>query len=191
MSGDANEPRDLPEAFVTARTRMRLPRDTDADQVFTNWSSDADVVRYLPWRRHESVADAAAYLELLQQRRSEGLAHAWMITLPPDDASMGLALIKFHGVDAEVGYSLARAAWGRGYMTEVCRELVRLAFSQPGIARVLGVVDVENAPSIRVLEKLGMQCLETFTDDLTHPNISDVPRPCHRFGLLREAWDAG
>jgi ribosomal-protein-alanine N-acetyltransferase len=181
-------PGGLPDTFSTARTRMRRPRGSDAEAVFSNWSSDPDVVRYLPWRRHESVGDAAAYLELLHQRWSAGAAHPWMITLPPDDDSVGLALIKFDGTDAEVGYSLARAAWGRGYMTEVCRELVRLAFSQPDITRVLGVVDVENVPSIRVLEKLGMRCLDTFTDNLTHPNISDVPRPCHRFGVLREAW---
>ena len=180
--------RSLPDELRTARVRLRRPRDTDAQALFTNWSSDAAVVRYLPWPRHEDVSHASAYITSLQSRWADGTAFAWMLTTPPDDECVGLGLIRFHEDDAEIGYSLARACWGRGYMPEVCRELLRHAFALPGVRRAVAIVDTENTPSIRVLEKIGMRCIDTFTGDTVHPNISDSPRPCYLFAIDRSEW---
>jgi ribosomal-protein-alanine N-acetyltransferase len=181
-------PQAIPETFTTSRLRMRRPREGDSASAFTNWTSDPDVVRYLPWRRHETVADTAAYLDSLVQRWIEGTAFTWMITVPPADDCVGLAMIKYREPDAEIGYSIARALWGQGLVSEVAGELLRLAFEFPRVERALAVVDTENTASIRVLEKLRMTWAETFTDGITHPNISDVPRPCHRFAITRQQW---
>ena len=188
MSGVA--PPVSPDTFATARLLMRRPRDGDHLSAFAHWTSDPDVVRYLPWRRHETPEDTAAYLASLAQRWEAGTAHTWMITVPPADDCVGLAMIKYHEAAAEIGYSIARVLWGQGYVPEVARELLRMAFSQPHVHHTLAVVDTENIASIRVLEKLGMRWSETFTDGLTHPNISDVPRPCHRFAISRDEWRA-
>jgi RimJ/RimL family protein N-acetyltransferase len=60
------------------------------------------------------------------------------------------------GPDIEVGYHLARAAWGRGYATEAAGACLRYAFERVGLDRVLGVVQPPNGASRRVLEKIGM-----------------------------------
>ena len=61
------------------------------------------------------------------------------------------------GPDGELGFSLARSAWGRGYATEAARAWLEHGFSVLGFTRVVAVVKPGNAASIRVLEKVGMR----------------------------------
>jgi ribosomal-protein-alanine N-acetyltransferase len=61
------------------------------------------------------------------------------------------------GPDVELGYTLSRAAWGRGYATEAARAVLRWAFAGLGLERVVAVADPAHAASLRVLDKLGMR----------------------------------
>ena len=61
------------------------------------------------------------------------------------------------GPDIEIGYTLARAAWGRGYATEAARAILRWGFAGLRLHRIVAVVDQANAASLVVLEKLGMR----------------------------------
>ena len=65
---------------------------------------------------------------------------------PPDGAGV-----------VEIGYSVLPAWRGRGYATEAAAALVALALRQPNVRRVVAECDPENAPSIRVLERIGMR----------------------------------
>lgn len=65
----------------------------------------------------------------------------------------------------EVGWRLARAAWGNGYATEAARAALRFAFAERGMREVIAIVDPENGRSLRVAEKLGM----TPRPDRLHP----------------------
>ncbi len=57
----------------------------------------------------------------------------------------------------DIGYSIVPAYRNQGYAAEAARMLIDWAFVQPGIERVIATCLPTNAPSIRVLEKLGMQ----------------------------------
>jgi ribosomal-protein-alanine N-acetyltransferase len=61
--------------------------------------------------------------------------------------------ITAHGV--ELGYTLARTAWGRGLATEAGRLCVEAADGPLGLRRLVALADVGNPTSSRVLEKLG------------------------------------
>jgi RimJ/RimL family protein N-acetyltransferase len=56
----------------------------------------------------------------------------------------------------EVVYELVRDAWGRGIATEVARACLDVAFGQLGLRRVIALAYPENAPSVRVMQKIGM-----------------------------------
>ena len=56
---------------------------------------------------------------------------------------------------AETGYSVLPQFQGRGYATEMVATLLRWAFDQPGVSRVVAEVEPTNLASRRVLEKLG------------------------------------
>src|SRR5205809_4369240 len=66
--------------------------------------------------------------------------------------------------DFEIGFVLARRAWGRGIATEIGEAQLAFGFEQLKCGRLLGLVDPRNAPSIHALEKLGMRHLETIAD---------------------------
>ncbi|HXH22493.1 MAG TPA: GNAT family protein [Dehalococcoidia bacterium] len=59
--------------------------------------------------------------------------------------------------EADIGYELDPAYWGRGYATEAARRLVEFAFRDLGVHRLWAYVLVENEPSWRVLERLGFR----------------------------------
>lgn len=66
--------------------------------------------------------------------------------------------MKQRGPERELGYWLARSAWGRGYATEAARAVLAWAMSGdgPGMDRVIAVTDPRNRASQRVLGKIGM-----------------------------------
>jgi ribosomal-protein-alanine N-acetyltransferase len=59
--------------------------------------------------------------------------------------------------DVELGYYLSRSSWGRGFGTEIAREVLRHAFEDLRLDRVVAVVRPENTGSRRVLAKVGLR----------------------------------
>ena len=57
----------------------------------------------------------------------------------------------------EIGFVVQPTHHGRGYATEAARPLLAFAFGPLGLHRVVGRTEARNAPSSRVLEKLGMR----------------------------------
>jgi ribosomal-protein-alanine N-acetyltransferase len=66
--------------------------------------------------------------------------------------------------DFEIGFVLARHAWGRGIATEIGEAQLAFGFDQLGCSRLLGLVDPRNGPSIRALEKLGLRYLKDVVE---------------------------
>ena len=59
----------------------------------------------------------------------------------------------------EIGFGIDPAFRQKGYATEVLKELTRLALSKDDIQKVIAECEPDNKPSVRVLEKAGMQRL--------------------------------
>jgi RimJ/RimL family protein N-acetyltransferase len=57
----------------------------------------------------------------------------------------------------EVGWTLRRAHWGRGYATEAARAVLAEAFGPLGIRRVVAITREANHGSRNVLGKLGFR----------------------------------
>ena len=73
--------------------------------------------------------------------------------------------------EVEIGYRLARSAWGKGYATEAATAVRDHAFTTLGIKRLIALVDPANTASIRVAEKLGMRYeKEVMLEGYTHPD---------------------
>src|SRR5699024_2181745 len=72
----------------------------------------------------------------------------------------------------ELGYTLARHRWGHGFATEAGRLCLTAADGPLGLRRLVGIADVENPASARVLARLG------FEDD---GPIDAYGRPQRRF----------
>ncbi len=79
--------------------------------------------------------------------------------------SMGFKSPPDQNGTVEIGYDIIPDYQGYGYATEMALALVKWAFQQPPINRVLAECLKTNTPSIRVLEKVGMIPTES-TEDL-------------------------
>ena len=55
----------------------------------------------------------------------------------------------------EVGWTLAKEVWGRGYATEGARRALEYAFNELNQAHVISLIHPDNKASIRVAERLG------------------------------------
>jgi RimJ/RimL family protein N-acetyltransferase len=137
--------------------RLHLRPFTDADRLAIHAVyADPEVMRHVGHGAHrtieETVAALRVYGEVLERRGFSFLA----VTERDGGALVGDAGLYPLGDDVELGYTLARSAWGRGYATELGRALVAHAFEVLGASRVVAQVEPGNAGSRRVLEKLGM-----------------------------------
>lgn len=63
----------------------------------------------------------------------------------------------------EVGWKLARNAWGQGYATEAGAATIEWAWATLDAPRLISIIQPDNARSIRVAERLGMRRLEQTT----------------------------
>lgn len=70
------------------------------------------------------------------------------------------------GEPEEVVYGFARAAWGRGYATEILAGLVAYAFGELRMTEIRATVDPDNAVSRRVLARAGFHAMESGEPDV-------------------------
>ena len=86
--------------------------------------------------------------------------------------------------DIELGYRLMRAAWGKGYATEVSRALLRKGFEEFGVKRVTARAMKANVNSWRVMEKVGMN----FETEYIEEQFPVDDKTAVRYQLSREAY---
>jgi len=69
------------------------------------------------------------------------------------------------GREAEFGFSLARAAQGRGIASAAVRAAIVQVFQQTAVERIHAQTDARNAACIRLLERLGARLLERINTE--------------------------
>jgi RimJ/RimL family protein N-acetyltransferase len=175
-----------PERFQTARLTLRRPTLDDAQAIFEEYAADPDVTKHLAFTPHREVETVRVFLRELMAAVEEGTRFPWAITLTGDDRLIGMVEMRVNGTRADVGYVLAKRHWGRGYIPEALRVVVDWAMGQAEIYRVWAFCDVENRASVRVLEKVGMQREGILRQWSVSPNVSDVPRDCYCYSVVKE-----
>ena len=84
----------------------------------------------------------------------------------------GLAVPEFeaHFTPAvEIGWRLARPAWGNGYATEAAEAALEFGFGEAGLAEVVSFTSAGNARSRAVMERIGMT--RDPAEDFDHPGL--------------------
>ncbi len=88
----------------------------------------------------------------------------------------------------EIGFTLAPAYWGQGLATEAVSGILSYLFGPAQKHRVFASVDPRNAPSIALLERVGMRREAHFRESLWFKGewVDDVI-----FGVLKSEWKGG
>lgn len=149
--------RDLP-TLETERLVLRKLAMADAEAVFA-YASDPEIGRHTAWPPHRTVADSEAYLRMALGLYEGGNEALWGVVLKEEGrvvGTCGLYDIDARHATAALGYVLALRLRGRGIMPEAMKAVLAWGFGPLGLQRVQGVCRVDNAPSTRVMEKLGL-----------------------------------
>jgi RimJ/RimL family protein N-acetyltransferase len=144
--------------LTTERLRLRPFTAADQDAIHAVYA-DPEVMRHVGHGAHQTIAETANALRIY----GEVLARRGYSFLAVTDRETGELLgdgglhpLGGQGPDVELGYTLARSAWGRGYATELGGALIEYAFTTLHAPRVVAQVEPANLASRHVLEKLGM-----------------------------------
>jgi len=181
-------PMSLPTPMLaTDRLRLRPFDDADAGDLYA-LHSNAVVLRYWdspPWT---DLARAERFLSVCRQMEEEGTGARLAVERRDDGVFLGWCTLNRWNPDfrsASLGYCFGEAAWGHGYATEAVRALLTWAFGALDLNRVQAEVDTRNAPSARVLEKLGFVLEGTLREDCV---VDGVVSDSWVHGLLRREW---
>jgi RimJ/RimL family protein N-acetyltransferase len=144
--------------ILTTRLLLRPLRSGDAEQIFPVFN-DWEVVRRLaapPWPY--TIEDARTFVARRMTFRQEPTEALHVIER--GDAVIGAIECtprsrRLPGVAPVLGYWLARAFWGHGYMTEAARAFVEKLFAAGVGDQIRSGAFADNSASLRVQEKLG------------------------------------
>jgi RimJ/RimL family protein N-acetyltransferase len=147
------------------QTERLLLRGFRADdfEAYAEMMADPDVTRFLGDGRPLSRADAWRQLAIFVghwELRGFGL---WAVEERASGAFLGrIGCFEPEGWPGfEIGYTLARHAWGKGYASEAAKAALDYARTVLGRTDVISLIRVGNRGSVNVATKLGAVLADT------------------------------
>jgi RimJ/RimL family protein N-acetyltransferase len=144
----------------TARLVLRPPRPEDYDPIGA-MNGDPEVNHWLG--RDIPRADSDALLDRVAARIAD-IGYGFFVTERVEDGAVigmiGLAPIDFDCPvkgRIEIGWRLARSAWGQGYAAEGARALLAYGFQRLGFEEIVAFTATTNARSEAVMQRIGME----------------------------------
>jgi RimJ/RimL family protein N-acetyltransferase len=145
----------------TERLVLRRWREDDAGALGA-MNADREVMRHIGAGAPLDPDQSAALLVRFEREWDERGHGLWAV----EERDSG-QLVGFCGLTVpmflpevlpavEIGWRLARGAWGRGLATEAARAALAFGFGRAAMREILAIVDPANARSLRVCAKLGM-----------------------------------
>jgi RimJ/RimL family protein N-acetyltransferase len=153
----------------TERLVLRPPVDDDLDAI-AEIHGDPEVMRYIgpgePWSPERAVLGlsrwkafwaADGFGMFVVERREDGrvLGHVGLLAWDPETWTPGTRAAIGPDAEIEIGWTLARDAWGNGYATEAALAVRDWARAEHGFDRLISLIHPDNGASMRVAEKLG------------------------------------
>jgi RimJ/RimL family protein N-acetyltransferase len=153
---------------TTERLTLRAPTQDDLASLFAIYG-DPSTNRFNPSGPLTRIEQAQSLLDgWLAHWQSKGYGQ-WAIATRESP----LEVIGFGGIDARkyleverlnLGYRFAVQAWGQGFATELSQAALEYGFIELQVPEIYAVVRPAHQASIRVLEKVGMQRIDTLDD---------------------------
>ncbi|MFA1545891.1 GNAT family N-acetyltransferase [Actinomadura chokoriensis] len=165
---------------VTLRTdRLLLRRWKDADrEPFAALNADPEVMEHFPAPLSRPESDAL--IDRIEERFDENGFGFWALEVAGTGEFIGFAGLwvpRFHAhftPAVEIGWRLARSAWGRGYATEAALRALGFAFDDRALDEVVSFTSLGNVRSQAVMKRIGMS--HDPSDDFDHPLVDEGHR---------------
>lgn len=173
----------------TDRLLLRQWKESDFP-VFAQLNADPQVRQYFPDLQscEQSDADARTCQSLIEQR-------GWGFwALEKRKTNEFIGFVGLHEpVDlpfcpcVEIGWRLQKHHWGNAYATEAAKETLRFAFETLNLSEVVSFTVVDNAPSRKVMQRVGMRNTQR---NFAHPSLPiDHPLSEHvLYAITQREW---
>jgi ribosomal-protein-alanine N-acetyltransferase len=167
--------------FPTLETYRLLLRGLTPDDrfaIFSNYA-DPDVANWFFDQPFTQMEQAKQIISAFLTAAEEGKGQTWAIVLKATQELIGTCGYEnfVAGDHGEIGFDLAKAQWGKGYMAEALGAILAYGFDVLQVSEVYADTYSHNARARRVLEKLG------FRGEV-------VNAQSHRYILSRSEWVA-
>ncbi len=149
----------------TDRLVLRRHRPEDAEDLYRYFGADPEMTKYSGWNPYVTLETARQTVRRFIESCRDEHFYGWAIEC--EDVLFGtIGAYDYENDRIEVGFSIIRACWGRGYATEALKAALSYLTENEGISCVTAWCAAENIASRRVLEKAGMQLVRTEKDGL-------------------------
>ncbi|MFS1512628.1 GNAT family N-acetyltransferase [Chengkuizengella sp. SCS-71B] len=145
-------------SIETDRMLLRKMRLEDAMDMF-EYASDPEMTKYTSWDTHKTIEDSKQFIQMTLQKYENKEMSTWGIEHKQNQKLIGGCGFVYWNPNhrrTEIGYSLSRAYWNQGLITEASQALINFAFKKMKVNRVEARCNVENVGSERVMQKIGM-----------------------------------
>jgi RimJ/RimL family protein N-acetyltransferase len=150
--------------------------------------SQPEVVQFEPY---DIFAEAASQREAA---RRAGDPAFWAVCLRDGGKLIGNIYLSKQEYDTwELGYVFNKRYHGMGYATEAARALLENVFTNQNARRVVAMCNPLNAPSWRLLERLGFRREGHFIRNIYFKkDAAGEPIWCdtYAYGILKEEWNS-
>lgn len=150
--------KDLP-VIETERLLLRKVSEEDVSHIF-DYASNPKVARYASWNNHKTLEESKKVVDYYVNAYKNHSCTIWGVVNKSDNIFIGTAgfvNINQASLRGEIGYTLNQDYWGQGYATEIAKKLIKFGFTSMNLHRIEGICHVGNDPSVRVMEKVGME----------------------------------
>jgi ribosomal-protein-alanine N-acetyltransferase len=164
-------PCDAMHNLQTPRLLLREMTPADTPGILA-LDSDPVVLRYLPNKPISTLTEAYKIIDYIRQQYERNGIGRWAVVSQDTGAFIGwcgLKLVDDSEVNGrtnyyDIGYRLLAKYWGLGYASEAAQTSMRYALEVMKLPVVNATVMHDNQTSRRILEKIGLERKEEFTE---------------------------
>jgi RimJ/RimL family protein N-acetyltransferase len=163
--------------FLLETERLVIrPWQPDDRPAFTSLMSHPEVTHYVHGGRPYSEAEVDEWFARQARQLAEHDVCMGALIEKSTGTLAGLAGTQPLGTtgNLEIGWILAREAWGRGYATEAGGAAMRHVLETLARPRVVAIIDPGNEPSKRVAARLGMKYEATYTGEQLGHRLPEI-----------------
>ena len=171
--------------------RLRLRDWSEADiEPFIRHTNTPAVMRWLGGVRPEDEARRVIVERIMRWQSERGFTF-WFVERKADGEPLGFCGLKVADDagspvegELEVGWRLREDAWGQGYAREAAAAALDHGFTELEAERIIALTVSGNAPSRRLMERLGM----VRRPDLDYSGPDWAEGPVIAYEVRRQQW---
>ena len=153
--------------FATKRLRMRRYRMDDAALLFEKFGRDPQMTAYSGWNPYATREMAEETVRRFVGSYGDPGFYGWAV----ECRGQLIGTVGAYDYDAgknqiEIGISIERASWGKGFATEALTGVLRYLTEHEGIETVTAWCAAENTGSMKAMTKAGMKQTAAVKDGL-------------------------